>query len=122
MNVLKLRSDFLRAAQARRQGTGGFLLQARERGDGSDLMRIGFTASKKVGNSVMRNLARRRMRELAREILVRDGKPGWDYVMVARPGATVVRDFAELKNDLAFAIRRVHTPKEPAPKEGAAKP
>ena len=111
MHVLKLRSDFLRAAQARRQGTGGFLLQARERGDGSDLVRIGFTASKKVGNSVMRNLARRRMRELAREILVRDGKPGWDYVMVARPGATVVRDFAELKNDLAFAIRRVHTPK-----------
>ncbi|MGN0931849.1 ribonuclease P protein component [Falsigemmobacter intermedius] len=122
MNVLKLRSDFLRAAQARRQGTGGFLLQARERGDGSDLVRIGFTASKKVGNSVMRNLARRRMRELAREILVRDGKPGWDYVMVARPGATVVRDFAELKNDLAFAIRRVHTPKEPAAKEGALKP
>lgn len=112
MNVIQIRADFLRAAQGRRQGTGGFLLQARERGDGSDLTRIGFTASKKVGNAVMRNLAKRRMRELAREILVPNGRPGWDYVMVARPGATTLRDFLDLKSDLAFAIKRVHTPKE----------
>lgn len=111
--ILRQRADFLRTAQGRRQPAGAFLLQARERGDGADgAMRVGFTASKKVGNAVTRNRAKRRLRALAREILPRLGRPGWDYVLVARPGATVERPFATLRADLEAALRQIHQGKE----------
>ncbi len=108
METLRLRADFLRTAQGRRQGTGGFMLQARARGDGTDLLRVGFTASKKIGNAVLRNRAKRRLRALAREVLAQTGQPGWDYVLVARPEATVSRDYADLLSDLAGALQRIH--------------
>lgn len=108
VHTLRHRKDFLRAASARRQGTGGFLLQARHRNDTDTSVRVGFTASKKIGNSVFRNRAKRRLREVARAILPTLAAPGWDYVLVARPGATVERDFAALLEDLRSAMRSVH--------------
>lgn len=111
METILIRADFLKAAQGRRQGTSSFLLQARDRRDDTDVVRVGFTASKKVGNAVARNRAKRRMRALAREILALDGVAGWDYVIVARPDATVSRDYADMANDLRFALKRVHAPK-----------
>lgn len=108
IGTLKNRPDFLRAAQARRQGTAGFLLQARERRDDSPAIRVGFTASKKVGNAVFRNRAKRRLRALAREVLPGRAQAGWDYVLVARPGATVERAFADLLADLTLALRQIH--------------
>lgn len=106
--VLTKRADFLKAAGARRQGTNGFLLQARDRGDDTPLARVGFTASKKIGNAVLRNRAKRRLRALAREILAGQARPGWDYVLVARPEATVTRPYADLCSDLEQALRTVH--------------
>lgn len=108
MKTLQLRADFLRAAQGKRQGAGGFLLQARPRDDGAVAVRVGYTASKKIGNAVMRNRAKRRMRALAREVLAGQGKPGWDYVLVARPQVTVTRDYTDLLTDLKFALKRLH--------------
>ena len=108
VQTLRHRKDFLRAASARRQGTGGFLLQARHRDDTDPSVRVGFTASKKIGNSVFRNRAKRRLREVARAILPALAVPGWDYVLVARPGATVERDFATLLDDMRAAMRSVH--------------
>lgn len=111
--ILALRSDFLRAASARRQGSQGFLLQARRRDDGSDAVRVGFTCSKKIGNAVMRNRAKRRLREVVRAVLPTLAQPGWDYVLVGRPGVTVSRDFAALKSDLEGALRQIHRDRPP---------
>ena len=106
--VMQNRPDYLRTAQGRRQGTGSFLLQGRARGDGLELVRIGFTASKKIGNAVARNRAKRRLRALAREVLPKLARPGWDYVLVAKPEATILRDYKDMLADLATALVSVH--------------
>ena len=108
LSVIARRPDFLRAAQGRRQGTAGFLLQARDRGDGLPGARVGYTCSRKIGNAVLRNRAKRRLREVARAVLAGLARPGWDYVLVGRPGATVTRDFALLLADMEGALRAVH--------------
>ncbi len=113
LEVMAKRADFLRAAQARRQATPAFTLQARRRGDDSAAIRVGYTCSKKVGNAVTRNRAKRRLREVARAVLPRAAQPGWDYVLVGRPGATVDRDFALMLDDLATALARIHAPRAP---------
>jgi ribonuclease P protein component len=108
--TLSRRADFLRAAQARRQGTAGFLLQARLRRPdepGAEALRVGYTCSKKLGNAVARNRAKRRLRALARLVLPQHGRPGWDYVLVGRPEATAARDFALMQTDLERALERV---------------
>ncbi|GAB4271475.1 MAG: ribonuclease P protein component [Pararhodobacter sp.] len=108
--VLKKRSEFLAAAKARRAPVAGFLLQARQRdpAEGVHGLRVGFTCSKKVGNAVTRNRAKRRLRALAHEVLRVEGRAGWDYVLVGKPGATVERSFADLIADLRAALRRIH--------------
>ncbi len=69
-------------------------------------IRVGYTASKKVGGAVQRNRAKRRLRALAREILAAEAAPGHDYVLIAR-SETVVRAYTDLKRDLRHALRRL---------------
>lgn len=107
--VLTKRADFLRASNARRQGTTGIHLQARRRAEGeAEGIRVGFTCSKKVGNSVARNRAKRRLREVARLVLPTEGRDGWDYVLVGRNTVTAELPFSELVNDLRRALAKVH--------------
>ena len=106
--TIKNRRDFLLAAKDRRSGQPGFLLQARNRLDKGRAIRVGYTCSKKIGNSVLRNRAKRRLRELARIELTTNGNPGWDYVLVGRPEATIARKFSLLVEDFSRAIKKVH--------------
>ncbi len=105
---LKHRADFLAAAGARRHATPGFVLQARNRSDGTNPVRVGYTCSKKVGNAVARNRAKRRLREIVRAVLPGHGTPGWDYVLVGRPGTTATRTFQDMQADLVRALEKVH--------------
>ena len=132
--TLKRRRDFLACARGRRWAAPALLLQARQRAAGQrgekdavgqelhrpashgrdghardvDGIRVGYPCSKKLGNAVARNRAKRRLRAAAAEILPQHGVPGWDYVLVGRPEATVARPFPALLQDLRTAIGRVH--------------
>ena len=110
LTVLKIRKHFLMAARAGRQGTASMMVQARERraDEGVGGIRVGFTCSKKVGNAVARNRAKRRLREIARLSLPENGLPGWDYVLIGRHATTAARSFPELLADFRHALTRLH--------------
>ena len=106
--VLKVRAQFLAMNRALRVPAGAFLLQARDRGDGDRAVGVGFTCSRKVGNAVARNRAKRRLRALARLVLPEVARPGWDYVLIGRAGATAERAFDALGDDLRRAVAKAH--------------
>lgn len=66
----------------------------------------GLTASRKVGNAVIRNKARRRLRALAQDVMAQHAKPDQAYVLIARP-ATALCEFASLRNDIMTALKRM---------------
>jgi ribonuclease P protein component len=106
---LQKRADFLKAAKSKRFATDGFILQVRKRvEDEATGIRVGFTCSKKVGNAVARNRAKRRLREIARRVLPETGYDGFDYVLIGRATTTATRDFAKMQSDLHRALRKAH--------------
>jgi ribonuclease P protein component len=106
---LKKRAEFLRVAGVRRKwATPGMVLQAARDPSCVDAgrLRVGFTATKKIGNAVVRNRTKRRLRAAADELLPLHAKAGWDYVLIGRKD-TAVRDFCSLKRDLLYALKKV---------------
>jgi ribonuclease P protein component len=122
LNVMIKRADFLLASRAKRHGGPAMLVQARKRAEGStDVARVGFTCSKKVGNAVARNRAKRRLREIARAVLPEMAQPGWDYVLVGRKDSTAARPFDLLLSDLRVALERLHAGQGDTPRPYPAK-
>jgi ribonuclease P protein component len=102
---LKRRAEFLKvAASGRKAATHGLVLQVLQRGDTAPV-RLGFTVTKRVGNAVVRNRTRRRLREAARLVLCCDPPRGVDLVLIGRD-ATRGRDFALLVDDLRRALAK----------------
>ena len=109
LGKLRVRSDYLAAAKAKRVSTTGFVLQARKRVEASAPQpRYGITCSKKVGNAVARNRAKRRLRALANSVLPLLGRDGWDYVLIGRAQTTVNQPFDMLLENLRFALKKLH--------------
>ena len=103
---LTKRSEFLACAQAPSCAKGAVVVQARPRGDETPLVRVGFTATKRIGGAVERNRAKRRMREAARALLPEFASPGVDYVIIAR-GGVLKRPWARLLDDVKSALLRL---------------
>lgn len=110
LGVLRIRADFVKASKAMRSANPAFVLQARQRNpeEAGEGIRVGFTCSKKVGNAVARNRAKRRLRAIARQILPKLGKPGWDYVLVGRAGTTATIPFDQLEAHLHKSLVIIH--------------
>ncbi len=70
-----------------------------------DPARLGFTVTKKVGNAVVRNRTRRRLKEAARLLLAKEPVQGADLVLIGRDG-TRARRFVDLMDDLRRALRK----------------
>ena len=109
---LTARAQFLAAARGPWKAMPGLVLQGREaagdKGRAPEAIRVGFTCSKKVGNAVARNRAKRRLRDVARQTLPAQGRPGWDYVLIGRHDATADMPFEALLSDLGGALAKVH--------------
>jgi ribonuclease P protein component len=106
LNTLRKRSDFLAANAGKRAPMPGFVLLVRDRADGHDTLRVGFTVTKKIGNAVVRNRMKRRLRALSRDVLAADGVAGADHVLIGRAGG-IERDYAALKIELVKALGKV---------------
>ena len=121
---LKRRSEFLRVAGARRKAVvRGLILQVRrhaasDRNSGPvPPIRVGFTVSRKVGNAVARNRARRRLRAAVELVMPAHAKGGHDFVVIGR-AETLRRPFAALVADLKTALERLDAIDEGAGKDG----
>jgi len=106
LNTLTKRRDFLAANAGKRAPMPGFVLLVRHRDDGDPSMRVGFTVTKKIGNAVVRNRMKRRLRALFREMLPAAGVPGADHVLIGRSSG-IERDFSMLRIGLEKALKKV---------------
>lgn len=105
---LRHRREFLAAAKGQRVPRDAFLLQCvgRPEPERAGVVGIGLTVTKKIGNAVVRNRARRRLREALRLTLPGPACAAHDYVVLARPPA-LTRPFAQLRDELAAALAQV---------------
>ena len=92
--------------------TSGFILQGRARNSDSlvnpNVARYGLTCSKRIGNAVKRNRAKRRLRSLVANILPRSGLAGWGYVLIGKINSTESLTFDTLKETLSIALEKMH--------------
>jgi ribonuclease P protein component len=108
------RSQYLRVARARKYIVSkGLILQfeIKDPNEGGNKHRVGFTASKKVGNAVVRNRARRRLKSVVNDVLTSSEEQPLDLVLIGR-ASTLKRSYDELLSDFRFALKSARTRQE----------
>ena len=107
MDTLKSSSDFQRISrQGKKLVFPSFILQALRRGEACSSFRLGLTVSRRVGNAVTRNRARRRLREMVRTSVDPAKLAGYDIVLIGKTMAAE-RDFALMKQDFLQGLERL---------------
>ena len=107
--LIKKRPDFLHVTRnGHKVVRSGFVLQAAlcRRTFLTPVYRIGYTASKKIGNAVCRNRAKRRLRAVCRMLLPLEAVSGYDYVIIARH-AVLDMPYKKLFKELKFALSEI---------------
>ncbi len=113
LTTIKSRRDFLAASRGKRWVTPSFVLLTLKRADDhpvTDIPRIGYTVTKKMGNAAQRNRIRRRLRHAAVQIASAHTLPAHDYVIISREAALTC-EFSALLRDMEFAFSRIHANK-----------
>ncbi|GLQ21692.1 ribonuclease P protein component [Algimonas porphyrae] len=108
LGALTKRSEFLYVREGDYAARGAIVVQCRANAD-HQVIRYGVTATKRIGNAVIRNRAKRRLRVIARELLPELGHAGHDYVLIARD-RTPIRDWKRLQQDARRALQSVPSP------------
>jgi len=106
LQTLTKRQDFILASRGLKHSCETMIVQINK--NDLSIIRVGFTCSKKIGNAVVRNRAKRRLRAIARQVLPKLGRVGFDYVLIGRYGSTVSSEFKTLKNDFISALEALH--------------
>ena len=105
LETLSKRVDFIAASKAEKFIGKSIIVQARP--NSVETIRVGYTASKKVGNAVMRNRAKRRMRAAAAETVAQYATSSTDYVLIGRAESTCNTEFKDLKLELIHAFKKL---------------
>ena len=105
--TFKKRKDFLRVAKQYYIATHNVVVQAAHSLYADENLYVGYTATKKIGNAVVRSRAKRRLRALVRELLRSYALDNIDYVFIAR-NSTATCNFAELQKDMIYAIKKIN--------------
>jgi len=107
LSSIKNRKDFLKiSTKGVSSPQDGLVLQTIANNDENNNIRVGITATKKIGNAVIRNKCKRKLRVVANHILLEYAKENNDYVLVAR-ASTYDREIQLLKDDLIKALKNV---------------
>ena len=115
IQTIKKRKDFLKGNASPYSAMNSVIVQSYSRSDGTPddtFIKLGITCSKKIGNAVLRNKAKRRLREAGKIVLEKIGKSNRNYILIARKDITIKIKFCDLCNDIEDGIKKIYSHKK----------